>query len=336
MIVSRLFLHEKSDRKNTHSKMSISYYTYNPTLVGGITFVVLFGLLIVWQTYQSVASFILIGSYRRSHKDVESSNYIQNPFEIDRKKIVSTRYVWILIPFYIGLFCEFVGYIARVMAHDNITDRTTYIVQTLLILVGPPFFSASIYMVFGKIVTRVLHNEDFLLIRARFITKICVIGDVISLFLQAIGGIVVSGAEDDEDRFNLGKNIILFGLAVQIIFFGFFFVIELSYYIRLLRNLNSSEYNTRVVNQDIRRFPNRFNNWKTILEVLFSCSGFILIRSAYRVVEFTQSSGGYISTHEWVLYVFDGLMMLFNALLFVSQDLSNYFLKTVPLTLEKI
>lgn len=315
---------------------TISYYSYNPTLVGGIIFIILFGSIILWQTYQSFTSFILIHNYRKSHKDVESENYIQNPFEIDRKKIVSTRYVWILIPFYIGLFCEFVGYIARVMGHDNITDRTTYIVQTLLILIGPPFFSASIYMVFGRIVTRVLHNEDLLLMKAKFITKICVVGDVISLFLQAIGGIVVSGADDDEDRFKLGKNIVLFGLAVQIIFFGFFVIIELTYYIRLLRNLNNSEYNTRVVNQDIRTFPARFNNWKTILEILFICSGLILIRSAYRVVEFTQANGGYITTHEWVLYVFDGLMMLFNGFLFVSQDISNYFLKTIPLTLEKI
>lgn len=308
-----------------------SYYSYNPTQVGAIIFIVLFGILILWQTFQCVQSFMRV----HNHKKSSVTKDLENPFDQDTKIKVSSRYIYILIPFYIGLFCEFIGFIARSISHDNIFDRSPFITQTLLILIGPPFFSASIYMIFGRMVTRILHNEEFLLLKAKYITKICVVGDVISLFLQAIGGIAISGAEDNIDRFNMGKNIIIGGLVIQILFFGFFVVVETTYYIKLRMNSDSSDYNLYVLNQDIKQFPYRFNNWKSILESLFVCSMFILIRSVYRVIEFTEGNGGYISSHEWFIYVFDGLMMFFCAVLFVSQDVSNYFLKTIPLTLGK-
>lgn len=168
----------------------------------------------------------------------------------------------------------------------------------------------------------------------KYITKVCVVGDIISLLLQAAGGGIMANTKKNINNFALGENVILGGLAVQILFFGFFVIIEATYYIRLHKNMQSSEYNSRVINQDIRHFPNKFNDWKTILLSLFLCSIFILIRSIYRVVEFSQGNNGYIARHEWFLYFFDALMMFFNALLFVSQDVSNYFLKTIPLTLE--
>jgi hypothetical protein len=63
-----------------------------------------------------------------------------------------------------------------------------YIVQTMLILVAPPLLAASIYMTLGRIVVKI-DAENKNIIPVRFITKIFVIGDVISFLLQCGGTI---------------------------------------------------------------------------------------------------------------------------------------------------
>jgi hypothetical protein len=61
-----------------------------------------------------------------------------------------------------------------------------YIVQTMLILVAPPLLAASIYMTLGRIVVKI-DAENKSIIPVRFLTKIFVIGDVISFLLQCGG-----------------------------------------------------------------------------------------------------------------------------------------------------
>ncbi len=61
-----------------------------------------------------------------------------------------------------------------------------YIQQTLLLLVAPALFAASIYMVLGRIIL-LTDGETHSFIRKKWLTKIFVAGDVISFFTQAGG-----------------------------------------------------------------------------------------------------------------------------------------------------
>jgi hypothetical protein len=56
----------------------------------------------------------------------------------------------------------------------------------MLILVAPPLFAASIYMTLGRVILQ-LDAEPASLIRVRWLTKIFVVGDVISFLLQCGG-----------------------------------------------------------------------------------------------------------------------------------------------------
>ena len=58
--------------------------------------------------------------------------------------------------------------------------------QTLLLLVSPALFAASIYMILGRIVL-VTNGEKFSLIRRVWLTKLFVLGDVLSFVLQGAG-----------------------------------------------------------------------------------------------------------------------------------------------------
>lgn len=61
-----------------------------------------------------------------------------------------------------------------------------FIMQTLLILIAPALFAASIYMILGRIIL-LTDGEKYSLLKRRWLTKVFVIGDVISFFMQ-MGG----------------------------------------------------------------------------------------------------------------------------------------------------
>lgn len=60
------------------------------------------------------------------------------------------------------------------------------IIQAILILVAPALFAASIYMSLGRIII-LTHGEKYALIRRSWLTKIFVLGDVVSFLAQAGG-----------------------------------------------------------------------------------------------------------------------------------------------------
>lgn len=58
--------------------------------------------------------------------------------------------------------------------------------QSLLLLLAPNLFAAIVYMSFGRLV-RLTDGGELLLIRARWVTKIFVAGDVLSFLVQGGG-----------------------------------------------------------------------------------------------------------------------------------------------------
>lgn len=95
----------------------------------------------------------------------------------------------------------------------------------------------------------------------------------------------------------LGQHIVVGGLIVQIVFFGFFVAVAAVFNMRIKKE--PTEPPTR------REIP-----WKRHLDVLYSASGLILVRSVFRVIEYQQGNDGYLLGHEVFLYIFDALLML--------------------------
>lgn len=61
-----------------------------------------------------------------------------------------------------------------------------YIQQTILILLAPALFAASIYMMLGRIVV-LLDAEKLCIFKKKYLTKFFVSGDVLSFGVQAAG-----------------------------------------------------------------------------------------------------------------------------------------------------
>lgn len=69
-------------------------------------------------------------------------------------------------------------------------EKNPFITQTVLILLAPALYAASIYMLLGRII-RLLDAASYSLVPPKWLTKVFVAGDVVSFVLQGIGTIFV-------------------------------------------------------------------------------------------------------------------------------------------------
>ncbi|KAF8913532.1 RTA1 like protein-domain-containing protein [Mucidula mucida] len=84
-----------------------------------------------------------------------------------------------------------------------------YIIQSLLILLAPSLYAASIYVILGRLI-QYLGTGKLSIIPVRHLTKFFVCGDVLSFLVQMGGGGISA-------KGNLGQKVILVGLAMQIL-----------------------------------------------------------------------------------------------------------------------
>lgn len=105
-------------------------------------------------------------------------------FSLQAPRISSCHYI--LQFSLINTLVEVVGFVSRVLAHYNETDVAIYIVQSLLLLVAPALLAASIYMILGHLIVST-RGEALSPISTRWLTKIFVLGDVLSFLVQAVG-----------------------------------------------------------------------------------------------------------------------------------------------------
>lgn len=103
-----------------------------------------------------------------------------------------------------------------------------------------------------------------------------------------------------------GSNIVIGGLVVQLLFFGFFVVVAAVFHIRINQSPTSRSQTERDLT---RRQGWRQRNWVTVLVALYIVSALILVRSIFRLVEYKDGFDGYIMTHEAFGYIFDALLM---------------------------
>ncbi|PUU82154.1 putative RTM1-like protein [Tuber borchii] len=244
--------------------VKFEYYHYTPSLIGASIFAALF--------------FLSAGCH---------------VIQLTRAK------TWYFIPLVVGALMEGGGYVARAISHHDRWVLMPYLIQSLLLLIAPAVYAASIYMILGRLITTI-EADHHSMIRPTWLTKIFVAGDVLSFLMQSTGGGML--AKQDKNSAKLGENIILGGLFVQILFFGFFMVATVVFHLRLRKNpTQASQMSTK---------------WRTLLMALYVASLFIMVRSVFRVVEYKQGRGGYLMGREVWLYIFDGVLMFCVTVLF--------------------
>ena len=222
-----------------------------------------------------------------------------------------------ILPFILGGIFEYVGYIGRLISSHDATVLGPYVIQSTLLLVAPALYAATLYMSLGRLIER-MECQKYSIIPLKYLTKIFVVGDVLSFLMQAGGAGIM--AQGDMSSSKTGENVIIGGLIVQIVFFGMFIVVELIFHYRILKYPNESAMITRNV-------PSQLKNWNYVLITLLVCSILIFIRSIFRLIEYIQGNNGYLISHEVFLYCFDATLMFLNMIVFIFQDIGTYFVE---------
>ncbi|KAL4760369.1 RTA1 domain-containing protein [Aspergillus foveolatus] len=201
------------------------------------------------------------------------------------------------IPFCIGGIFEVIGFGTRAACTDNTGKLMPYTIQSVFILLGPVLYAASVYMVLARLI-RSVGAEKYSLIRITRVTKTFVTGDIVSFLVQGSGaGLMAMGGS----MTNVAKGIVIAGLMVQIVVFGFFMVTSVVFD-RRMRRCPTSLSMSRNGGDGI--------GWKEHLYPLYAVSLLIMIRSIFRVIEYAMGQKGYLLAHEWPMYVFDAVLML--------------------------
>ncbi|KAJ5638452.1 RTA1 domain protein [Penicillium herquei] len=180
------------------------------------------------------------------------------------------------------------GYIFRLISARNPDSLVAYVCQSTLIILPPSLYAATIYMIYGRIVMFV-GQPRLSVVEPRKVTKIFVVGDSSAFLLQLSGG----GMQTINSMRNIGEKILIVGLIVQLIFFGFFLYVSLIFQ----RRLNRADLN--VIG----------GPWRRLLHVLFLVSGLIIGRCVFRIIENVGGTDGYVYSHEFYMYIFDAVPM---------------------------
>ncbi|KAJ5813577.1 RTA1 like protein-domain-containing protein [Penicillium pulvis] len=198
------------------------------------------------------------------------------------------------IPFIVGGICEIFGYVTRAAASSNTGSLILYLLPSILLVVPPIGFAATLYIVYARIV-RAVHAEDLSPIPIRWVSWIFITGDFTCLMIQGNA----AGLLGNEDLTLIADYIIIAGLILQIIVFTFFIVC-------------CGIFNKRMRAYVAESCPVIHLPWQSCINMLYMTSTTVLVRNIYRVVEFVMQSvnkDGYLVITEWPLYVFDASLM---------------------------
>jgi hypothetical protein len=174
--------------------------------------------------------------------------------------------------------------------------------QSLLILLGPALFAASIYMTLSRII-RATQNESLALLPMRWQTRLFVWGDVLAFLTQMLGGGLQ--AVGTLSFLHAGEKIILAGLFMQIVSFGCFIATSTVFHRRCRKHPTAASMSPSLP-------------WENMMITLYVVSLLIMLRSVFRVVEYIQGNAGYLLRTELPLYVFDASLMVITMVIFLA------------------
>ena len=112
----------------------------------------------------------------------------------------------------LGSVSEVIGYIAKILLHDDPFSDTGFKMSVVMLTFAPAFYAAGIYYTLKHIC--LTFGSSFSRLQPRFYTWIFISCDVFSILLQAVGGGIA--ASNNVALLQTGDNVIVAGIAFQV------------------------------------------------------------------------------------------------------------------------
>ncbi|KAK8062543.1 hypothetical protein PG997_014640 [Apiospora hydei] len=217
---------------------------------------------------------------------------------------------WYFVSVPIGGLCQVTGYAMRAYSTQNHQDIGIFATSTSLIILAPILVAAGNYLLIGRLIRAVLpaSRHRVFKVPAQRLTHIYVSFDVVCLCVQSSGSSLASGVGWVGQLADIGMNILLAGLALQVFAFSTYLCILVRFH-HLSRSM---------------AVPGSPEGWFNVLKAVYISSILILVRCVFRMVEFAEGQEGYSLQHEWMFWVFEALLMIFALLVFCVWHPSKY------------
>ncbi|EKD13372.1 hypothetical protein MBM_08455 [Drepanopeziza brunnea f. sp. 'multigermtubi' MB_m1] len=239
-------------------------YGYYPNLPGNVILCVVFGICMVLQVGLSIKG---------------------------------RTWTW-LVGLFIGCAIEFAGYIGRIMMHSNPWNDIAFKQQIICLILAPSFVNGGIDLTLKHLVLR--FGPQYSLIRPAMYTWVFIGLDAVSILIQAAGGGMAAAASiENVSLLNIGNNLILAGIALQVAQLVAFGIVSLHYAYNVYRHrkLGAFDGADAVV-------PGRL---KYFVSMVAAAYFLILIRCIYRIPEMSGGWGSELQRDEPLFLVLDGI-----------------------------
>ncbi|KAM0492627.1 hypothetical protein ACHAP8_009805 [Fusarium lateritium] len=203
----------------------------------------------------------------------------------------------------LGCLAQMIGYGARIGMYFLPFNAIPFQAQVCCLIIGPAFNSAAVYLMLKHIVA--LFGPEWSLLKPKLYTIIFIGADIVSLVLQATGGgIAATTTIGDDDMLNLGNNIMMAGIAFQVVTLSVFASLATTFCIRRVRAVNSYPLS-----------GNALQTWQAVRFRWFICGLFtafltIYIRCVYRIAEMQHGWGSRLMKEQIPFIILEGLMIL--------------------------
>jgi hypothetical protein len=166
------------------------------------------------------------------------------------------------------------------------------------IVLAPVGLALADYLLVGRLIRIV--GRQYSIVNPKFVEFGFIISDFLSIGVQSAGaGLITSGKLENIPR---GCNVLIGGLCINLVSFCFFAVVTIHLHWSIYRRKNN--------------FTGQ-EPWVKMFYALYLSMTLLIIRSIYRIAEFSMGFRGYLAIHEVYFYVFECLLIIFAFGLFL-------------------
>lgn len=169
--------------------------------------------------------------------------------------------------------------------------------------IGPAFLTGAIYLTLSRLL--ITYSPKLARLSPRTTSIVFMCSDFISLVLQAAGGGIAATSDSDSSS-DMGRNIMIAGLAWQVVSLLIFMLLWGEFMWRVRRA--GEEVKTQTPSLRNLRLTSRTFQW--FQYALCVATILIFIRSAYRVAELQDGFDGKIANNEAGFVVLESVMVM--------------------------
>ncbi|KAK6464048.1 putative transporter or flippase transmembrane protein [Scheffersomyces coipomensis] len=136
--------------------------------------------------------------------------------------IYKSRFHWYNVSWTLGLLCETIGFIGRLMSLNDMTNNNYFLVQLICLTIAPALLMGGIYFLFAQLV--VIHGRQYSLLKPLWYSYLFIGCDILSLVIQAGGGAQASIASNNYQNAKPGTYTMIAGIAFQVLSMSVFSV----------------------------------------------------------------------------------------------------------------